>query len=54
VLADYTGIWEITNEVLSCNSSKTRQLLCPLCMARPPKKFSRSDHAKMMCLVFRK
>ena len=23
VLADYTGIWDITNEVLACNSSKT-------------------------------
>jgi len=23
VLADYTGIWEITNKVFNCNSSKT-------------------------------
>ena len=43
VLADYTGNWEITNEVLQVKHL-TEQLLCRLYLACPPKIFSRSAH----------
>ena len=48
VLADYTGIWEITNKVFSCNSSKIL-LLHPLCLAcpPPPRIFSRFAHGSL-------
>ena len=48
MLADYTGNWEITNEVLSSNASKTfnRATFMPTLFGSPPLNFfqARSAH----------